>query len=150
MPAYFNFGAPTAFAHYARPVPAQSPWGTGAVNGTTNATTGEVVFASISAGNWRIHRTTNLATKLETDEDVGGISLDAATAAAQATALGDLDIDGYDLTEAMRIMAAILAGEVSGAGTTTERFEAIDGSKERVAAVTDRFGNRTSITRDAT
>jgi hypothetical protein len=72
----------------------------------------------------------------------------------QAVAVVDfslaVDVDGFTLEESLRLMAAVLVGEVSGAGTTTERFEAIDGSKERVAAVTDRFGNRTSITRDAT
>jgi hypothetical protein len=72
----------------------------------------------------------------------------------QAVAVVDfslaVDVDGFTLEESLRLMASVLVGRVSGAGTATERFEAIDGSKERVAAATDRFGNRTSITRDAT
>jgi hypothetical protein len=52
---------------------------------------------------------------------------------------------GATLRQALRIMAAVLAGKVSGAGSGTESFKAIDGSTPRVQVVADASGNRTNV-----
>jgi hypothetical protein len=65
-------------------------------------------------------------------------------------AMGDLDIDNYDLTEAMRILLAVNAGKVSGGSTATNIIRAADDSKARITATVDSNGNRTSLTLDAT
>ncbi len=47
--------------------------------------------------------------------------------------------------QAMRIMAAVLAGKVSGAGSGLETFKGLDGSTTRVQVTTDAAGNRTNV-----
>jgi hypothetical protein len=49
------------------------------------------------------------------------------------------------LRQTMRIMAAVLAGKVSGAGSGVESFTGLDGSTPRVAVTTDPAGNRTNV-----
>jgi len=49
------------------------------------------------------------------------------------------------LRQAIRIMAAILAGKVSGAGSGDESFTGLDGSTPRVEVTTDAAGNRTDV-----
>lgn len=62
----------------------------------------------------------------------------------------ELDIDGYTLEEAMRLLLAVNTGEISGANTTTNIIRAADDSKPRITATVDSFGNRTALTLDAT
>lgn len=50
------------------------------------------------------------------------------------------------LRQAMRIMAAVLAGKVGGAGSGIESFTGLDGATPRVAVTTDAAGNRTNVT----
>jgi len=69
---------------------------------------------------------------------------------AKTESLGDLDVDGYDMTEAMRLLLAVNAGELSGGGTTTNIIRAADDSKPRITATVDKLGNRTVLTLDAT
>lgn len=58
---------------------------------------------------------------------------------------------GLTFKQAMRIAMAVLAGKLSGAGTTTETFRnAVADSKTRVTATVDSSGNRSSITYDLT
>jgi hypothetical protein len=53
--------------------------------------------------------------------------------------------------EAMRLIAAALAGKISGAeGTTVTINNAVDDDKQRIVAIVDGDGNRTSITYDVT
>jgi hypothetical protein len=56
---------------------------------------------------------------------------------------------GYTLRQALRIMAAALAGELSGAATTTITIRNITDTKARITAVVDADGNRSSLTLDA-
>jgi hypothetical protein len=53
---------------------------------------------------------------------------------------------GFTLPDMIAINAAVLAGKLSGAGTSTIIFKAADGSATRVTASVDGSGNRTSIT----
>lgn len=53
---------------------------------------------------------------------------------------------GMTAEEVLRIVAAVLAGKVSGGGTGTEVFTGLDGTTARVTSVVDTNGNRTSVT----
>lgn len=57
---------------------------------------------------------------------------------------------GRTLRQTMRLIASVLLGKVSGAGTGTEVFRDIGDTKDRVTATVDSSGNRTAITLDAT
>lgn len=52
----------------------------------------------------------------------------------------------YTAEQIMRLMGAVLAGTVSGAGTGTETFKGLDTSTNRIVATVDSSGNRLSIT----
>jgi hypothetical protein len=54
-------------------------------------------------------------------------------------------VDGKTPKDALGIMAAVLAGKVSGVGTDTETFTAIDGQTTRVVVTLDSAGNRTDV-----
>jgi hypothetical protein len=54
----------------------------------------------------------------------------------------------YTAAELMRIMASVLAGKVSGAGSGTETFRGVADLVDRVVSVNDAQGNRTAITLD--
>tara|TARA_Y100000310_G_scaffold328637_1_gene397083 strand:+ start:1751 stop:3136 length:1386 start_codon:yes stop_codon:yes gene_type:complete len=58
-------------------------------------------------------------------------------------------IDGKTPRQALRYIAAGLAGKISGAGTGTEIFVGIDASTTRFTVTTDASGNRTAVTYDA-
>jgi len=64
------------------------------------------------------------------------------------TVLAGGDIDGYSLEEALKICASILAGKVSGAGTTEITFRSVDDTADRVVATVIGQGNRTAVTID--
>jgi hypothetical protein len=50
----------------------------------------------------------------------------------------------------MRIMAAALAGKLSGAQGTNPKFRDLSDTKDRISATTDEHGNRSSVVLDAT
>jgi len=56
--------------------------------------------------------------------------------------------DGMTAEEVLRIIAAVLAGKVSGAGTGTETFVGLDGVTDRVISTVDNDGNRTTVVVD--
>lgn len=55
---------------------------------------------------------------------------------------------GKTLRQAVRIIAAVLAGKISGAGSGTETFLGVDGATQRVQVTTDPAGNRTGVSYD--
>lgn len=57
---------------------------------------------------------------------------------------------GVTVQQALRLMAAVLGGKLSGAGTGTEVFRSVIDSKNRMTVLTDSSGNRTSVTLDLT
>lgn len=69
--------------------------------------------------------------------------VDIAQAVGQRTVEGALSDD-----ELMRLMAAMLLGKVSGAGTATEVFRDTADAKDRVTMTVDASGNRTAVTLD--
>lgn len=56
------------------------------------------------------------------------------------------DIDGKGTAEALKIISAVMAGEISGAGSGTEVFKGLDGSTTRATVTVDTSGNRTGVT----
>jgi hypothetical protein len=70
------------------------------------------------------------------------------TAAQNADALLDRNHGietNITLRQAIRIVAAVLAGKVAGAGSGDERFFGLDGATLRVEVATDPLGNRTAV-----
>lgn len=57
--------------------------------------------------------------------------------------------NGHTSDDLMRLMASVLLGKVTGAGTGTERFRDLANTKDRVVATIDNSGNRTAIALDA-
>lgn len=58
-------------------------------------------------------------------------------------------LDGsFTAAQIMKILAAVMGGKVSGAGTGTETFRNLPDTINRVVATVDANGNRTAITRD--
>ncbi len=71
---------------------------------------------------------------------------------AKLTNIDDLlsTIEGtLDHREVMRLLLAVLAGKVNGAGTGTENFRDQADSKNRVVSTVDSSGNRTNVVLDA-
>jgi hypothetical protein len=57
----------------------------------------------------------------------------------------DALIDGVTVIDVLRIMVAVVAGKVSGAGTGSEVFRSLDDSANRVTVTVDAEGNRTNV-----
>ena len=57
---------------------------------------------------------------------------------------------GWTLKQILRILASTLAGQLSGAATTTITIRDIGDTKTRVTATVDASGNRSAVTFDAT
>lgn len=57
---------------------------------------------------------------------------------------------GHSALATMRLMASVLVGKVSGAGTGTETFRDLNDTKDRVISSVDENGNRTAVTKDGT
>ena len=67
-------------------------------------------------------------------------------AANDAATVWDKPIEGnYTAEQIMRVMAAALAGKVSGAGTGTVTFRDINDLVDRITADVDGIGNRTDV-----
>jgi len=89
-------------------------------------------------------------------EDIDDILTDTGTTLPNAiSGLNDITADNvldatvegtYSLKEVLRIMSGVLAGKLSGGGTTTLTFRDISDSLNRVVATVDASGNRSAIT----
>jgi hypothetical protein len=110
------------------------------VASTTNITAGTITTVTTLTNLPAI--TANWLTAAGTAADFG------TEVAAAVLAAGD--IDGYSLEEAHKLQLAALAGEVSGAATTTVVIRAADDSKARITATVDADGNRSALTLDET
>jgi hypothetical protein len=84
-----------------------------------------------------------------TVSDKTGFSLTSGERDSIAAALLDL-ADGVEsgktLRQSLRIMASVVAGKISGAGTGTETFRSLDDSGDRAVVTVDASGNRTAVT----
>jgi hypothetical protein len=90
------------------------------------------------------------------DVNVTQISGDSAAADSLElffdSTLGTGTVDGYNILEALRIVMSFAAAKVSGAvdGSSTITFRNVGDTKNRVTMAVDQFGNRTTVTLDAT
>ncbi len=73
----------------------------------------------------------------------GGDPTAIATAVMTRATEGAVTLEGI-----CRLIAAMLGGKVSGAGTTTERFRNLADTKDRVVMTVDVSGNRTQVDLD--
>jgi hypothetical protein len=62
-----------------------------------------------------------------------------------ATAVSAIDIDGYTLQNANKLMFAAMTGTTSGSGTTTNIYYAPDGLTARITGTIDASRNRTAV-----
>lgn len=54
-------------------------------------------------------------------------------------------VDGKTLAEALQIIAAVVAGKITTAGTGVETFKGLDGSTSRAVVTVDSTGNRSAV-----
>lgn len=129
----------------------------GALNDLSPAESQAAADAALEARGYTAARAPNLD-RLDVAVSSRAVAGDAmALTPAERTALSTALLDladaieaGLSLRGAIRLALAALAGEVSGAGTGTERFRnAVANSKERLVASVDAQGNRTAIAADA-
>lgn len=75
-------------------------------------------------------------------------NISAADVNAQVLDVINVDtlVDGKTIPAAMQIIAAVVAGKISGAGTGTEVFLGIDGVTTRATVTVDGSGNRSGVT----
>jgi hypothetical protein len=82
-------------------------------------------------------------------DGLGSVNWDGAAEIVPGAA-AEIEVDGKTQAEFYRLVGAVLLGRVSGAGTGTEVFRALDNSKARVTSSVSEAGDRTSVTLDAT
>ena len=139
----------TAYTNYVRIAVERttSGWDVPSAGATANAALAHAAAALTGAG--EIAATINALGTLAGDIVVTG---DALSTANVADAVLD-DVDGVEsgltVRQALRVIAAALAGKVSGAATTTITFRnASADDTDRIVATVDNDGNRTAITLD--
>lgn len=82
--------------------------------------------------------------------DAGTAGYTLANAGAGGNPWSAVIENGMTAEEVLRIVAAALAGKVSGAGTGTETFVGLDGTTNRIVSTVDDNGNRSSVVVDGT
>jgi hypothetical protein len=83
------------------------------------------------------------------DSDATGSMGEKLNDAGSATNPWTEVIEGsYTAAELLRVMAAALAGKLSGAGTTTIVIKGLDGTTDRIVATVTSDGDRTAVTVD--
>lgn len=125
-----------------------------------NTTSGKGLDVNGSGGNADIEAsiTGNLSGSVGTVNSLAsGCILDTTFDSTAINAIADGELDradaietGISLRYAIRIIAAALAGKLSGAATTTVSIRNIGDSKTRVTATVDADGNRSAVTVDGT
>lgn len=114
-------------------------WNAILANFLTPGSTGAALSSAGSAGDPWITNLPGAYAPGSAGDIIGNLLADMGTRAVDGT---------YTNDELLRILAAVIAGKVSGAGTGTETFRGINDDKDRVVATVDSNGNRTAITLD--
>ena len=101
--------------------------------------------STITAGTWRFHGTGTVI------DNSGGTAVidttDLVSPQSVASAVGERTVEStYTADQVMKIMAAALAGKVSGAGSGVETFVGLDDATDRIVSTVDNDGNRTAVT----
>lgn len=126
-----------------------------ALGGAATLTGTASVTATLAAKGWATASLAGTSSVSATRYATGALAADitpftelSPTSLAQAVWAQALEA-GYSAEEMMRVMAAAMAGEVSGAGTSTITIRDIADTKARITATVDGSGNRTAVTLDA-
>jgi hypothetical protein len=82
------------------------------------------------------------------NNDVGSMGEKLNDAGSGSNPWTEVIEGSYTAAELLRIIAAALAGELSGAATTTITILGVDGSTERIVASVTTDGDRTAVTLD--
>ncbi len=101
--------------------------------------------STITAGTWRFSGIGKVI------DNSGGTAVvdttDLVSPQSVATAVGERTVEStYTADQVMKIMAAALAGKVSGAGSGVETFVGLDDATDRIVSTVDNDGNRTAVT----
>jgi len=86
---------------------------------------------------------------LATKETINASQTGEYTAAIAAVADAVLDeavVGSYTLRQLVKVMAAALAGKLSGGGTTTLTFRGVDDASDVIVTTVDANKNRTNVT----
>lgn len=112
--------------------------------------TGTPYAVNLVGANSNIADVTNINNvSVRPSNSAGLVQVSGAGGGATADEVWDEAIEGgWTAREMMRIMASLLAGKTSGAGTGVETFRDIDDTKDRIVASVTPAGNRTAITID--
>src|SRR5688572_14337103 len=97
-------------------------------------------------------KTDNLPADPADASDLAALIDALPTAAENATGLLDAAAGvetGLTVRQALRLIAAVLYGKVSGGGTATNTFRDTGDAKNRVVSTVDASGNRTAVVLDA-
>ena len=96
--------------------------------------------------------TATTATNLTTNNDKAGYALSAAGVDAVLDEVVDANApaNANSLRETVNVIAAAVAGKLSGGGTVNRVFRALGDNKDRITAVVDANYNRTTSTPDGT
>lgn len=125
-----------------------------ALNGTGSLSGSATVTGTIDALGWGVVAITGTATITATRYATGTLAAEITpftelSPQSLASAVWSEALEaGYTAQEIMRVMAAALAGEVSGAGTSTVTIRDIADTTDRIVASVDGSGNRTAVTLD--
>ena len=104
-------------------------------NALNNASSGGVDYNALAAAVWANATRT--------------LTSGAPTEAQIADAVWQQVVEnGLSAEQLVRLMAAALAGKVSGAGTATVTFAGLDGTTPRIVGTVDGAGNRTAVLLD--
>lgn len=95
------------------------------------------LISCTAANGFEAGKTYTIYIEATVDTDTGGISY--AFKAKQK-------VDGYTIEQALQIVAAVVGGKISGAGTGTEVFVGLDGVTTRATVTVDAAGNRSVVT----
>jgi hypothetical protein len=74
------------------------------------------------------------------------LAKEATVSAVPGNVMGSTVETGLDVTEALKLITAALAGKVSGAGTSTVTIRDVNDTANRIVATVDTSGNRTAVT----
>jgi len=84
------------------------------------------------------------------DNDKLGFTLTSIERDNVATALLDLAsaVDGFTVRSVLKLLGAVLGGQLSGAATNTIVIKGLDDATTRITATVDSNGNRTAVTKN--
>lgn len=117
---------------------------------TTNAPTLGAIASLVGTASWTFTAAGTLRGigHMTGSSIPGGGTVAVDTAAIAAAVWAQALEAGITAAEFQRIMAAALAGTVSGMGSNAPVFRGLGGTKDRITATTDASGNRLAVTLD--